>query len=68
MVKQLIDEVFGSLHGEIGKHRGITKTKIAHRGKHYFPKMVQLIKEWAMSFEQGIKETPIDRCLTRSPL
>ena len=36
--KQLVNEVLQSLHGEFGKHPGITKTKIAYRGKYYGPK------------------------------
>ena len=31
--KQLVDEVQRSLHGEFGKHPGITKTVIAYRQK-----------------------------------
>ena len=54
--KQLVKEVLRSLHGEFGKHPGIYKTRIAYREKYYFPKMEQLIREWAMSCEQGIKE------------
>ena len=33
--KQPVDEVLRSLHGEIGKHPGITKTIIAYRQKYY---------------------------------
>ena len=44
--KQLVNEVLRSLHGEFGKHPGISKTMIAYREKHYFPKMAQLSREW----------------------
>ena len=44
--KQLVDEVLRSLHGEVGKHPGTSKTIIAYREKYYFPKMVQ--------FNQGV--------------
>ena len=47
--KQLVNEVLRSLHGEFGKHPGISKTIVAYREKHYFPKMAQLIREWVMS-------------------
>ena len=66
--KQLVKEVLRSLHGEFGKHPGIFKTIIAYREKNYFPKMAQLIREWVMSCEQCIRESRIDRSLTRSPL
>ena len=66
--KQLVNEVLPILHGEFGKHPGISKTIIAYREKHFFPKMVQLIKEWVMSSEQCIRESRIDRSLTRLSL
>ena len=37
--KQLVIEVVRNLHGEIGKHPGITKTIIAHREKCYYLNM-----------------------------
>ena len=66
--KQLVEEVLRSLHGEFGKHPGISKTIIAYREKSYFPKMAQLIREWVMSCEQCIRESRIDRSLTHFPL
>ena len=39
--KQLVDEVFRSLHGEIGKHPGITKTINAYRQMYYYPNIKQ---------------------------
>ena len=66
--KQLVKEVLRSLHGEFGKHPGNYKTINAYREKYYFPKMAQLIREWVMSCEQCIRESQIDRSLTRPPL
>ena len=66
--KQLVKEVLRSLHGEFGKHPGISKTIIACREKYYFPKMAQLIREWVISCEQCIRESRIDPSLTRRPL
>ena len=43
--KQLVNEVLRSLHGDYGKHPGITKRIIAYRQKYYYPRMAQLIKE-----------------------
>ena len=66
--KQLVKEVLRSLHGEFGKHPGISKTIIACREKYYFPKMAQLIREWVISCKQCIRESRIDPSLTRPPL
>ena len=66
--KQLVKEVLRSLHGEFGKHPGIYKTIIAYREKYSFPKMAKLIREWVMSCDQCIRESRIDRSLTRLPL
>ena len=66
--KQLVKEVLRSLHGEFGKHPGIFKTITACREKYYFPKMAQLIREWAISCEQCIRESRIDPSLSRPSL
>ena len=66
--KHLVSEVLRSLHGEFGKHPGITKTIIAYRQKYYYPNMAKLIRDWVMSCEQCIKESRIDRSLTHPPL
>ena len=66
--KQLVDEVLRSLHGEFGKHPGITQTVIAYRQKHYNPNMAKLIRQCVMSCEQCIRESPVDDTLTRPAL
>ena len=66
--KQLVNEVLRSLHGEFGKHPGISETIIAYRENYYFPKKAQLFREWVMSCEQCIKEARIHRSLARRPL
>ena len=66
--KQLVKEVLRSLHGEFGKHPGISKTIIAYREKYYFPKVAQLIRDWVISCEQCIRESRIDRSLAHPPL
>ena len=68
ITKQLAKKILRSLHGEFGKHPGIFRTIIAYRKKEHFPKMAQLIREWVMSCEQCIRESRIDRSLTRPPL
>ena len=42
--KQLVNEVLRNLHGECGKHPGITKTIIAYREKYYYPNMAQIFR------------------------
>ena len=64
---QLVNEVLRSFHGDFGKHPGITKTIIAYREKHYYPKMAQLFREWVMSCETCIRELRINPQLTCSP-
>ena len=66
--KQLVIEDLRSLHGEFGKHPGISITITAYREKYYFPKMAQSIREWVMSCEQCVRESRIDRSLTHLPL
>ena len=66
--KQLVEEVLRRLYGEFGKHPGIYKTIIGYREKQYFPRMAQLIRECVMSCEQCLRESRIDRSLTRPPL
>ena len=41
---------------------------IAYREKHYFPKVAQLLRDWVMSCEHCIRESRIDRSLSRPPL
>ena len=65
--KQLGNEVLRNLHGEFGKHPGITNTIIAYREKNYYPKMAQLIRGWVMSCEQCLRESLTNHRLTRPP-
>ena len=66
--KQLVNEVLRILHGEFGKHPGITETIIAYRQKYYYPKMAQLIRECVTSCEKCIRELRINPQLTRPPM
>ena len=66
--KQLVNEVLRNLHGEFGKHLGITKTIIAYREKYYYPNMAKLISERVLSCEQCFRESRINPRLTRLPL
>ena len=66
--KQLFNEILRSLHGEFGKPPGITKAIIEYREKYYYLYMAQLIREWVMSCNQGLKESRIIPGLTHPPL
>ena len=66
--KQLVNEVLRNLHGDFGKHPGITKTIIAYREKYYYPNMAQIIREWVMSREQCLREPRINPQLTHPPM
>ena len=69
--KQLDIEVLRNMHGEFGKHLGITKTIIAYREKYYYPSMAQLIREWdchvnnALENRGLIPDSPTLPCKTR---
>ena len=65
---RLVNEVLRNLHGEFGKHPGITRTIIACREKYYYPNMAQLIREWVLSCEQCLRESRINPRLTCPPL
>ena len=64
----LVDEVLRKLHGEFGKHPGITETIIGYRQKYYYPNMAQFFRDWVTSCEQCIRESQIVRIFTRPPL
>ena len=66
--KQLVNEVPRNIHGEFGKHPGITKTIIAYREKYHYQNQAQLIKEWVSSYEQCLRISWVNPRLTRSPL
>ena len=53
--KQLINEVLRSLHGDFGKHPGITKTIIAYREQYYYPKMAHFIRSGSFPATNALK-------------
>ena len=66
--RQLVSGVHRSLHGEFGKHPGISTTRNAYREKIYYPNMAHLIKKLDMSCEQGVRESRNDHRLSHSSL
>ena len=67
ILKQIVNKVLRSLHGDFGKHPGISKTKNAYREKYYFPKMAKLIRGWVILCEQSNRKSRIDRSLPALP-
>ena len=63
--EQLVDEVFGTLHGEFGRHPGNITTFIANIEKYYYPNMAQLTRKWPMPCKQFIRKSRLDYRLTR---
>ena len=65
---EFVKEVLRNLHGNCGRHPGITRTKIANKQKHSYPNMAQLTKKWVLLIDQSIKEGPIDNMLHHQSL
>ena len=51
----LITELLKALHGQMGKHPGITKMIQECRSKYYYPGLEKIIKQWVMQCEDCIK-------------
>ena len=66
--KQLVVEVFQRLHGELRRHRTITKLLFAYRRNYYYVYMAQLIRTWVMSCEQCDKESLTDNRVIKTPV
>ena len=65
--KQLVTEMLEHLHGEFGRHPGITTAIINFRGKYYYPNMPKLIRNWITFCQKCIREKRIDNSQIRSP-
>ena len=53
--EHLITELLKALHGQMGKHPGITKMIQECRSKYYYPGLAKRIKQWVMQCEDCIK-------------
>ena len=53
--EHLITELLKAIHGQKGKHTGITKMIQKCRSKYYYPGLAKRIKQWVMQCEDCIK-------------
>ena len=53
--EHLITEFLKAMHGQTGKHPGITKTIQESRSRYYYPGLAKRIKQWVMQCEDCIK-------------
>ena len=60
-----IPELLKALHGQMGKHRGITKMIQECRSKDYCPRLAERIKQWEQNCEDCIKYKRINNCQIR---
>ena len=53
--EHLITELLKAIHGQLGKHPGITKMIQECRSKYYYPGLAKRIRQWVMQCEDCIK-------------
>ena len=53
--EHLITELLEAIHGQMGKHPGITKMIQECRSKYYYPGLAKRIRQWVMHCEDCIK-------------
>ena len=53
--KHLVTELLNAIHGQMGKHPGITKMIQECRSKYYYPGLAKRIRQWVMRCEDCIK-------------
>ena len=58
--EHLITELLKAIHGQMGKHPGITKMIQECRSKYYYPGLPKKIRQWVMQCEDCIKYTRIN--------
>ena len=61
----LITELLKAIHGQMGKHPGITKIIEESRSKYYYPGLAKRIKQWVMQCEECIKYKRINNSQMR---
>ena len=61
----LITELLTAIHGQMGKHPGITKMIQECRSKYYYPGLAKRIKQWVMQCEDCIKYKRINNSQIR---
>ena len=63
--EHLITELLKAIHGQMGKHTGITKMIQECRSKYYYPGLAKRIKQWVMQCEDCIKYKRINNSQIR---
>ena len=63
--EHLITELLKPLHGQMGKHPGITKMIQECRSKYYYPGLAKRIRQWVMRCEDCIKYKRINNSQIR---
>ena len=63
--EHLITELLKALHGQMGKHPGITKMILECRSKYYYPGLAKRIRQWVMRCEDCIKYKRINNSQIR---
>ena len=63
--EHLIAELLKAIHGQMGKHPGITKMIQECRSKYYYPGLAKRIKQWVMQCEDRIKYKRINNSQMR---
>ena len=53
--EHLIIELLKAIHGQMGKHPGITKIIQECRSNYYCPGLAKRIKQWVLNCEECIK-------------
>ena len=57
---QLKDTLRKSLHGQAGKHPGISKMMQEYRQKNYFPSIANHVRKWAKKSQTSVQYKRID--------
>ena len=63
--EHLITELLKAIHGQMGKHPGITKMIQECRSKYYYPGLAKKIRQWVMQCEECIKYKRINNSQIR---
>ena len=63
--EHLITELLTAIHGQMGKHPGITKMIRECRSTYYYPGLAKRIKQWVMQCEDCIKYKRINNTQIR---
>ena len=63
--EHLITELLKAIHGQMGKHPGITKMIQECRSKYYYPGLAKKIRQWVMQCEECIKHKRINNSQIR---